>query len=170
VPITYLLDAHTVLHRALPGAGADDDLDRRRRLLAAAARRRLGANGDRVHLVFDAAPGAVRAGTSGRDGPVSWEYARGSADDAIVAWLRREEPRRGDVVVVTDDRELSGRARQLGARVLAARGLFPARAPASPAAPPAAGPALPPMRPSDFGLPDTSVDLIDLDPDDLGGR
>jgi len=166
---TYVIDAHNALHRILPGVSGG--LDALRRELLRTVQHSLPSQRDRAHLVFDAASGSAHAGTSSRSGALSWEYAVGSADDAIVGWLRGDERSTTEVTVVTDDRELRGRAKQLGAKTMRLREFFAAsgeaagtdrgaKAPPSPAS----GPAL---RAADFGLPDTPVDLLDLDPEDL---
>jgi hypothetical protein len=99
---------------------------------------------------------------------VSWSYARGSADEAIVALVRAHEGKAGalPLCVVTDDRELRGRAAQLGAETASVHAWFggPEAGPAAEAERPRA--AGPPMTPADFGLPDT-LDLDAIDPEDL---
>jgi hypothetical protein len=127
-----------------------------------------------VHVVFDTRRGGTRAGTHGRDGPISWSYAEGSADDAIVEIARRNEGTHDgrDLVVVTDDRELRGRAKQLGCVAMRVRDWFDEGSRAPPEAggrpTPGSAPGLraSDFRPGDFGLPD-AIDLDAADPDDL---
>ena len=65
-------------------------------------------------VVFDSRTGTGNLERTPFPG-VTVEYARGSADDAIVERVRRSTTPR-DVLVVTSDRELTGRVRALGAR------------------------------------------------------
>ncbi len=166
-----LVDAYNAMFRLWPDAPADRDQARRMLVTAAEEALRVSevARGDdRVLLVFDAHPGAERAGLQGRGGRVSWRYARGSADDEILEHLRRGEGSAGNVVVVTDDRELKGRARQLGASTASVGDLFrgPRRL-ATPDAPPRGAPVGPPLGPTDFDLPAGEIDLTDPDLEDL---
>ena len=163
-----LIDAYNAMYRLL--SVVPEDRDTARRLLVARTQAALLAGtlqprARRAHLVFDTWPGAERAGLRDRAGTVSWHYAHGSADEAIIEHLRRHEGRalRPSVVVVTDDRELGGRARQLGATTVGIRAFF--------TVPPAARSV--PTRPgipgsgsfdaSDFGLPEGPIDLDDQD-------
>jgi hypothetical protein len=104
---------------------------------------------------------------------VSWSYAEGSADDAIVDIVRRNEGSHDgrDIVVVTDDRELRGRVKQLGGLALRVREWFD-RGPEIEAplgAEPGRSPGLraKDFAPEDFGLPEGSLDLDAIDPEDL---
>jgi len=164
VRVLALVDAYNAAFR-LPGK-VPEDRDAARRLLVEKAKavvRRGAVRGlARVHLVFDTLPGAARAGLAASGGPVSWSYAEGSADEAILDRVREHEARRAGVslLVVTDDRELAGRARQLGARSMRV-GAFFAAAEEAPEdrvdrPPPGLGPRL---RASDFDLPEGEIDL-----------
>ena len=67
-----------------------------------------------VRVYFDASKGKVVAGAALGSPRVKVVFTRsGTADDAIAAELRGAA--KSGVVVVTDDRELRGRAKQLGA-------------------------------------------------------
>ncbi len=106
-------------------------------LRAQSALRATGLADARAHLVFDTGgAGRTLAGTHGREGAITWSYARRSADEEIVRLVRHHDGRDADgpMTVITDDRELRGRAVQLGARVVRVHDWFDAR----PAAPPAA--------------------------------
>lgn len=163
----FLVDAHNALHaleRAVPESAEAQRKVLLSRVKEALKSRKGGvARGDRVHLVFDAAKGGAHAGTEGRDGVVSWSYAHGSADDEIVEILRAGGGKREgmDIVLVSDDRELRGRASQLGSKALHVHEWFAGRDEEAARRAEASGP---PLTPADFGLPDT----IDLDdPGDL---
>ena len=124
-----LVDAWNVLHR-LEEAPTDEPDDARRWLVArtldAVARLTMPGGVGLVELVFDSREDALRTGRTSREGTVRWTYAHGSADEAIVERVRdsdgRAEGRR--ILVVTDDRELARRVRQLGATT---RGVCPSR-------------------------------------------
>lgn len=158
-----LIDAYNVMFRRWGDVPEDRDVSRVRlvRETAAALRRAKGLQ--RAHLVFDTWPGASRAGLRGRDGPITWSYAHGSADDAILDHMRKHENRSGGpiVTVVTDDRELAGRARQLGARSLGVRTFYTAAPPS--AGPPRSGrgPGGPALTARDFDLPEGEIELAD---------
>lgn len=162
-----LVDAYNAMYRLWAEAPHDRDEARRRLVEACQEAVRSGRPVPaRAHvtLVFDTHPGASRQGQRSRSGNVRWVYVAGSADDAIVARVKEDGGTPGrSVVVVTDDRELAGRTRQLGARVLGVRAFF---APGDPRVdcppPPAGGPAL---GAGDFGLPDGEIDLSSGDPD-----
>jgi hypothetical protein len=166
---TYVVDAYNALFRLEDGPPGDRDAARG--LLVRRARAALRGRGARVHLVFDASPGSTRSGVSGKDGPVSWQYAEGSADDAIVEWIRRPHLPADDVVVVTDDRELRGRAKQMGAKAVRVAAFFAGRDEEEDRPPPG-GPApgrprAKDFRPSDFGLGEGPIDLGRADPNRL---
>lgn len=162
---TVIVDAHNALYRLVPDPPRTGDEQRRTVVrLAEEALRRHGMAGATAHLVFDTAKdGRHRAGHHGRAGPVSWSYAVGSADEAIVALVRtRAGDATGALFVVSDDRELRGRVTQLGARALRVQAWFH---PPTERAPGPAGRASPPMSAADFGLPDRPIDLLRDDPD-----
>jgi predicted RNA-binding protein with PIN domain len=112
--VRYLVDGYNYLHRARLLRG---DLQRARRGLEARLVT-LRGRGHQVTVVWDAR--RAPPGLPGREERASVEsvYARGSAGSADAAILDRlrhaDDPRR--YVVVTDDREVAGAARQLGAR------------------------------------------------------
>jgi len=163
-----LVDAYNAAWRLFGDVGGDLDQARRRlveRAQEAIRHRRLRGGIGRVHLVFDTYPGAEREGLRSRAGRVSWHYAKGSADDAIVEHMRLHEGRPGGpgVVVVTNDRELAGRTRQLGARILGVDEFF-GRAGARPAGEDRIRPPIgPPLGANDFDLPEGEIDLDDPD-------
>jgi hypothetical protein len=173
---TVLVDGHNALHALAASPPTDPDAALSlvvRRAAARAASRRGRPSAVRVHVVMDASPESPRAGGHGRDGAVSWSYARGSADDEIVRVVRLHDGKDGGapIVVVTDDRELARRVAPLGAEVLGVAAWFeggPARRGRREGGdePPERRIEGPAMRPQDFGLPD-AVDLDRADPDAL---
>ena len=169
MPRSYVIDGHNALYKLADPAPESPDEARRfvlgRAREAVGIRRGKATTGDRVHVVFDSEPSNPRAGSHGKDGSVSWSYARGSADDAIVALVREHGGTHDGLpmVVVTDDRELRGRATQLGAKALRVHEWFDAK---DVEAEREAGKAGPPMTAKDFGLPD-AIDLDGTEPDDL---
>jgi predicted RNA-binding protein with PIN domain len=172
MPRTYLIDAHNALHRL--GVSVPKDADAARRLLVSRARESLRSRGDagRVLLVFDTTDaGRLRAGTNSSEGSVAWSYATGSADDEILRIVRENDARDGAarLVVVTDDREVRGRAAQLGAGTVSVREWFGSGGAdgggASERRDLSAGG--PPMSAADFGLPGGAIDLDGTDPEDV---
>jgi YacP-like NYN domain len=165
-PLQVLVDAQNALHRFRlfveddPATGRDRLVRRTHQALRDRARGEVA----RVTLVFDAHPDAQHAGRQGGDGRVRWRFARGTADEAILERLRDDVRHR--LLVVTDDRELAGRARQLGAR---SEGLhaFYGDAPADRPPPPARHADTTDLRAADFGLPEGPIDLGRTDPEAL---
>lgn len=160
-----LIDAYNVMYRRWRSVPEDRDASRER-LVRETAAALGGVRGvGRAHLVFDTWAGAARAGLRSRDGRVSWHYAHGSADEAILEHLRRHEGRKAGVslLVVTDDRELAGRARQLGARTMGVAAFYAS----SGSQPPRVGRRTPldgpPLSAQDFGLPEGPITLTDDD-------
>src|SRR5690349_13152047 len=104
MPRSYVVDGHNALYKLLDPAPEGADEQRRyvlgRAREAVGTRRGKATTGDQVHVVFDSDPSNPRAGTHGKDGPVSWSYARGSADDAIVALVREHAGRHGNLGMV----------------------------------------------------------------------
>ncbi len=115
--LRVLVDAHNLIHAdaSLRALMREPQAHMRN---AEAARRALEerlANRASIELIYDGGPGGVAASHHRRGLRVRYSGAD-EADDTIVAMLRSDARR--PVAVVTDDRELSRRARQLGARVI----------------------------------------------------
>ena len=111
---------------------------------------RVAEEGAEAEVFFDARSAPKGLPEAGREHGVVVRFCRrGPADEAILARLRAGGAR--EFLVVTDDRELAGRARQLGAGTKAVREFFTERAP-----PPAEEkrPGGRDFAPGDFGLPE----------------
>ena len=112
--MTTIVDGHNALHREGIRTGVHEN-DRREILL------RVREIDPDAIVYFDArgAPPGLAAG--GREEGLRVRYARdGEADAAILEHVRAEP----GGLVVTDDRELAGKARQLGARTLGVAEFF----------------------------------------------
>ncbi len=109
----YWIDGYNFLKRSDFESKAD--LATRRRKLAEA----VAALGVPARIVYDARDGGRTDPGSGRFPGIRIEFAR-KADDAIV--LALHDVRRPDgITVVSDDREVAGKARNLGARTASTR-------------------------------------------------
>ncbi|MHC5011283.1 MAG: NYN domain-containing protein [Planctomycetota bacterium] len=162
----FLIDAYNAIYRLWPDVPEDRDRSRRmlvERTQAVLPRHQARTGGvGRVHLAFDTHAGAARTGLRSHSGRVSWLYVRGSADNAILEFVRRHEGESGGhrIVVVTDDRELAGRARQQGARTQRVDAFYGAPDPrfAAPSADETRAGGTP-LGAGDFGLPEGPIDL-----------
>ncbi len=107
-----LVDGHNALHRLRIQRGSREA--ERHALLD-----RVRAKDARATVFFDASHGSALGGGPGREHGVAVRYCqRDIADNEIVREVRtlRERDAREPVLVVTDDHELAGRARQVGAQ------------------------------------------------------
>ncbi|MEW6746989.1 MAG: NYN domain-containing protein [Planctomycetota bacterium] len=112
----YWIDGYNVIFRLKLGEG--EDLERRRGELVA----RVAALGGPAWIVFDTREGEGRARTEWPFRRVKVQFARaGQSADAVIAARVGAGGDLGDVVVVTDDRELAGLCRQHGATVMGVR-------------------------------------------------
>ncbi|MFM8980638.1 MAG: NYN domain-containing protein [Planctomycetia bacterium] len=152
-----LVDGHNALHRL--GLQRDSREAERHALLDRV--RRLEP---RATVFFDALHGSPLGGGPGREHGIAVHYCtRDIADHEIVREVRArlEQDRREPVLVVTDDHELAGRCRQVGAQVRSVHDWFGADDEPAPAPPPSArGPHDKPLSAADFGF--TSGQAIDL--------
>ena len=133
--MSLLIDGHNLIG-ALPSIelGARDDEQQ----LIVRLRAFYGFSGKALIIFFDSGDAPGRADPLSTAG-VQIRFARRpqTADDLILGFLRQSgQP--GQHAVVTNDRELAGRARQLGASVISARDFARKLAPADRAAPPGA--------------------------------
>ncbi len=143
--MTTLLDGHNAIH-VLGLAGKPPEESRRSLLLLAADR----AEAD-LEVHFDARSAPPGLPKVGREHGVPVHYHRKEpADEAIVRRVREAAPPSA-ILVVTDDRELRGRVRQLGGRVAGIREFFADTEPPPPEEKRLTGR---PLRPEDFGLPE----------------
>jgi hypothetical protein len=151
-----LVDGHNALHRLGLDTGTHEG-DRRALL------RRVRAIDPGAVVYFDARHAPPGLPTTSREEGVAVRYCRGEeADDAILRVVRNRD-RPETLTVVTDDSEVSGVSRQLGAKTASVRRWFGGRRPGRepPGATDRTGPAG--FTPGDFGLP-SEIDL-----DDPGG-
>src|SRR5688572_10633926 len=113
----WMIDASNVIG-ARPDGWWRDREGAARRLLDEL--REFAAGGEEVTVVLDAGPPEW----AGRDGPLEVAIAprrgRDAADDEIARRLAAD-PDPGSICVVTSDRALAARARELGADVMGAR-------------------------------------------------
>ena len=158
-----LIDGHNALH-ALRVEGATHAAQR------AALLRFVAERTPRATVYFDARDAPPHAIDTAREHGVDVVYCRHREADAAILDEVRDSDQSGALIVVSNDREVCGRARQLGARVASVHEFFgPGRSRDTGAAEESPG-ALQVLRgrwrfkPSDFGLPD-EVDLEDPDID-----
>ncbi len=150
--VRALIDGHNAIHALRLKASKHEEL--RREL----ARRVLAVDPDAT-IYFDAKHAGPLPFDSAREGGVRVVYCRHrDADDEILDAVRdAERPR--ELLVVTNDREVKGRAAQLGARVSGVADFFERPAPKKRGEGGGGG-----YSPADFGLPD------EIDTDDPGWR
>ena len=157
------MDGHNALH-ALKIRGGDHEGQRH-----ALLRRVRGVEPDAT-VFFDARDAPGHVGRTFREQGVRVVYcAHREADDEIIDTVRHSgEP--GRFLVVSNDRELTGRSRQLGATISSVAAFFGRGQPPDSEEfddddPKPSAPAGKPFTPADFDLPD----VVDLnDPDTLG--
>ncbi|MEK7470014.1 MAG: NYN domain-containing protein [Planctomycetota bacterium] len=109
----WAIDGYNVMFAGRVDGAEEMDIEARREDLLTRCRRLK----DSVVVFFDAskAPPGLTDEVQGR-GKMEVVYVRtGTADDAIVEWVRRSG-RPNEVCVVTNDRELGGRTRALRAK------------------------------------------------------
>jgi predicted RNA-binding protein with PIN domain len=161
-----LIDGHNAM--AALKVGGKTHEEKRRNLL----RRVAEAAPQTTTVFFDAQRAPAGTMETMSELGVTVRYCRATeADHAIIGTVRNAAAP-GQIIVVTNDREVAGKATQLGARALSVQDFFgprPARRSlgegGSPLAPPGRRP---PKKPEftakDFGLPD-EIDLSDPDGD-----
>jgi predicted RNA-binding protein with PIN domain len=151
-----LIDGHNAM--AALKVGGKTHEEQRRNLL-----RRIAQAAPQALVFFDArrAPAGIMDTMS--ELGVTVRYCRGGeADHAIVATVRNAAAP-GQIIVVTNDREVAGKATQLGARALSVKEFFGPRSPLP--RPGQRPPKKPEFTPQDFGFTKDEVDLSDPDGD-----
>jgi predicted RNA-binding protein with PIN domain len=148
-----LIDGHNAMG-ALKVGGKNHEA-RRRNLL-----RRVAQLAPQATVFFDASRAPAGTMDTLSELGVTVRYCRDMEADAAILRTVRSAAAPGQLIVVTNDREVAGRAAQLGARALRVEEFFGPRSPLpSPGRRP---PKKPEFTPGDFGLPD-EIDLSDPD-------
>lgn len=150
-----LIDGHNAM-AALKVGGKTHEAKRRNLL------RRVAAATPQATVFFDAqrAPAGIMETMS--ELGVTVRYCRGMEADQAIVGAVRQAAAPGQIIVVTNDREVAGKATQLGARALSVQEFFGPRSPLpSPGRRP---PKKPEFTAKDFGLPD-EIDLSNPDED-----
>ena len=158
MPTEALIDGHNALYAL--GLSEGEHEAARHTLL-----RRVEGRADRATVFFDARHHGRESGTSMRG--IAVRYCGSREADAAILERVSNAHRASDLLVVTNDRELSGKCAQHGARVCRIDEFFSGPAPKKRGrrrARGAQGPsprrdAGPPMRPEDFGLTDGPIKL-----------
>lgn len=154
-----LIDGHNAM--AALRVGGKSHEEKRRNLL-----RRVAEHEPQATVFFDArrAPAGVMDAMS--ELGVSVRYCRGREADAAILEIVRASAAPGQIVVVTNDREVAGKAAQLGARALAVQDFFGlARRGLGEGGVRRRPPPKPEFTPQDFGFKTDEVDLSDPDED-----
>jgi predicted RNA-binding protein with PIN domain len=149
-----LIDGHNAM--AALKVGGETHEAKRRNLL-----RRVRDVAPDATVFFDArrAPAGVMDTMSELN--VSVRYCRGREADAAILEIVRASGAPGQIIVVTNDREVAGKASQLGARALSVKDFFGPRSPLP--FPGRRPPPKPEFTPQDFGFKTDEVDLSDPD-------
>ena len=151
-----LVDGHNAIFRlGLAGADAAG--------LRAELLRRVARVASQATVFFDAQGSSVSAPSVEREGGLDVRFCRGAEADEAILEAVRAAAQPGQLLVVSDDRELAGRARQLGARSAGVREFLEPKGAADapdpePAAPRGAARDDRRYTAADFGLPS----VIDL--------
>jgi predicted RNA-binding protein with PIN domain len=116
--VRWVVDASNVIGSRPDGWWRDREGAARR--LIADLERFAQATGDAVTVVLDAGPPELAGNARGVEVAIAPRRLRNAADDEIVRLLEAGEVP-APVRVVTSDRELAGRVRELGAEVEGAR-------------------------------------------------
>ncbi len=149
-----LIDGHNAM-AALKVGGKTHEAQRRNLL------RRVAEAAPQAMVFFDARRAPVGIMESMSELGVSVRYCRGREADAAILEIVRSSAAPAQIIVVTNDREVAGKAAQLGARSLAVKDFFGPRGPL--ARPGRAPPKKPEFTPQDFGFRSDETDLSDPD-------
>ncbi len=151
-----LIDGHNAM--AALKVGGKTHEDRRRNLL-----RRVAETAPQAMVFFDARRAPVGIMDAMSELGVSVRYCRGREADIAILDIVRAAAAPAQIIVVTNDREVAGKATQLGARALAVKDFFGPRSPLP--RPGQRPPKKPEFTPQDFGFTSDEVDLSDPDGD-----
>ncbi|HEX5135372.1 MAG TPA: NYN domain-containing protein [Planctomycetota bacterium] len=154
-----LVDGHNAMGALKVGGKTHEE--KRRNLL-----RRVAALAPQATVFFDASRAPKGIMDTMSELGVTVRYCRsGEADHAIVGAVKNAAVP-GQLIVVTNDREVAGRSAQLGAQALSVQDFFGGKgAPGTPLKSPGKRlPKKPEFTAKDFGLPD-EIDLSDPDGD-----
>jgi predicted RNA-binding protein with PIN domain len=150
-----LIDGHNAMGALKVGGKTHEE--KRRNLL-----RRVAEIAPQATVFFDAARAPAGTMETLAELGVTVRYCRNMEADAAILGTVRATAAPGQLIVVTNDREVAGRATQLGARALRIEEFFGPRSPLP--RPGQRPPPKPEFTPQDFGLPD-EIDLSDPDED-----
>lgn len=151
-----LIDGHNAM--AALKVGGKTHEEQRRNLL-----RRVADAAPQAMVFFDARRAPVGIMDAMSELGVSVRYCRGREADIAILDIVRAASAPAQIIVVTNDREVSGKAAQLGARALAVKEFFGPRSPLP--RPGQRPPKKPEFTPQDFGFSSDEVDLSDPDGD-----
>lgn len=152
-----LVDGHNAMGALKVGGKTHEE--KRRNLL-----RRVAALAPQATVFFDAQRAPAGTMDTMSELGVTVRYCRTTEADHAIVGAVRNAAIPGQLIVVTNDREVAGKATQLGAQALSVQDFFGGRdAPGTPLKSPGRRP---PKKPEftakDFGLPD-EIDLSDPD-------
>jgi predicted RNA-binding protein with PIN domain len=151
-----LIDGHNAM-AALKVGGKTHEAQRRNLL------RRVAETAPQAIVFFDARRAPVGTMDAMSELGVSVRYCRGREADTAILDIVRSASAPAQIIVVTNDREVAGKATQLGARSLAVKDFFGPRSPLE--KPGKAPPKKPEFTPQDFGFSSDEIDLSDPDGD-----
>jgi predicted RNA-binding protein with PIN domain len=151
-----LIDGHNAMGALKVGGKTHEE--KRRNLL----RRVAEAAPQTTTVFFDAQRAPAGAMDTMSELGVTVRYCRATEADHAIVEAVRHAAAPGQLIVVTNDREVAGKVTQLGARALSVQDFFGPRSPLP--RPGKRPPKKPEFTAKDFGLPD-EIDLSDPDGD-----
>jgi len=150
-----LIDGHNAM-AALKVGGKTHEAQRKNLL------RRVADAAPQATVFFDARRAPVGIPETLSERGVTVRYCRNLEADAAILGMVRAAAAPGQLVVVTNDREVAGRAAQLGAQAMSVADFFGPKKPMRPESRRRPPRKKPDFTPADFGLPD-EIDLSDPD-------